>query len=67
MRYLTKALLIKRLTLLHPKAFNPLIANIKLVNGDVTYSAATRAVKETTSNPMERTIYFAAINKAYEA
>lgn len=67
MTTLTKSTIIRRLRILHRSAFNSLISHLKEVPGDVSYLKATQVIKSLTNDPDERRIYFAAINKTFNA
>ncbi len=67
MTTLSKSTIIRRLRILHRTAFTNLISHLKEVPGDVSYLQATQVIKSLTNDPDERRIYFAAINKTFNA
>jgi hypothetical protein len=67
MTTLSKSTIIRRLLILHQSAFSNLISGLKEVQGDLSYLQATQVIKSLTNDPEERRIYFAAINKTFNA
>ena len=67
MTTLSKSTIIRRLLILHQSAFSSLISGLKEVQGDLSYLQATQVIKSLTKDPEERRIYFAAINKTFNA
>lgn len=67
MTTLSKSTIIRRLLILHQTAFSSLISGLKEVQGDLSYSQATQVIRSLTNDPEERRVYFAAINKTFNA
>lgn len=67
MTTLSKSTIIRRLLILHQTAFANLINHLKEVQGDISYLKATQVIKSMTNDPEERRVYFAAVNKTFNA